>query len=124
MREHMKRTRLQVETSSFRGGQMALGPGTLVLAAAFLGALLLWPSSVTAHSWYPAECCSQRDCMPADSMSMDARGDLLVIVGTQKIWVPRGFDVRPSQDNRIHICFHLDDHKFLMPLCLFIPAQS
>lgn len=82
------------------------------------------PSQVYAHSWYPKECCSNRDCMPADAIERDVRGDWQVRVGRRKIWVPQGFAIRPSRDDRIHICFHLDDHKFLMPLCLFLPAQS
>jgi hypothetical protein len=80
--------------------------------------------SACAHSWYPSDCCSNRDCTPADSVETDARGDLTVKVGAKRIWVPRGFAVRPSQDGRIHICFHSDDFQFLMPLCLFMPAQS
>lgn len=94
----------------------------------FLLFVALLATSVTpeaqAHSWYPMECCSKRDCMPADRVERDARGDMQVTVGHRRIWVPQGFAVRPSVDNRIHICFHLDDHKFLMPLCLFMPAQS
>jgi hypothetical protein len=62
--------------------------------------------------------------MPADELSTDARGDMQLVVGNRKIWVPQGFAVRASQDARIHICFHADEFNFLMPLCLFIPAQS
>lgn len=83
------------------------------------------PSLSSAHSWYPKECCSNQDCMPADRIEVDARGDLRVIVGPLRIWVPRGFAVRPSHDTRIHICFREEkDLKFLMPLCLFVPAES
>lgn len=81
-------------------------------------------SPARGHSWYPRECCSNRDCMPADRVETDDRGDLRVTVGKKRIWVPQGFEIRPSRDNRIHICFHVDEHDFLMPLCLFIPAQS
>ena len=79
---------------------------------------------LSAHSWYPKDCCSDRDCMPADAIGIDHHGDRFVMAGDLRIWVPHGFAVRPSQDGRIHICFHVDDHKFLMPLCLFLPAQS
>lgn len=92
-------------------------------AALTLGFLVLAPAA-QAHSWYPKDCCSDRDCMPADAIGSDHRGDRFVMVGQQRIWVPHGFPVRPSQDGRIHICFHLDDHRFLMPLCLFLPAQG
>jgi len=87
--------------------------------------LLVWPTHGAAHSWYPNECCSDHDRMPADSVERDHRGDLQVTVGHLRIWVPRGFDVRASRDRRIHICFREEkDLKFLMPLCLFMPAES
>ena len=80
---------------------------------------------VFAHSWYPSDCCSERDCMPADSIVTDAHGYLLVTVGKRKIWVPPSFQVRPSPDGRIHICFSEEPYlNHLMPLCLFLPAQS
>lgn len=92
---------------------------------ALLAALVCWTGSpAMAHSWYPKECCSNRDCMPADRVERDARGDMQVAVGQHRIWVPQGFPIRSSLDERIHICFHLDDHKFLMPLCLFMPPKS
>lgn len=89
-----------------------------------LAALVLGAPPARAHSWYPPECCSNRDCVPADSIGTDSRGDWVVTVGMVHIWVPQGFTVRPSQDERIHICFRMDDYNFLMPLCLFMPAQG
>jgi hypothetical protein len=77
-----------------------------------------------SHSWYPQDCCSNQDCMPADDVMSDHNGDLVVRVGSRRIWVPRGFAIRPSKDDRIHICFRADENKFLMPLCLFRPAQG
>ena len=91
------------------------------------GALVWFAGSTAAqgHSWYPTECCSMNDCTPADGVEADARGDLQVTVGRQRIWIPKGFEIRPSRDHRIHICFRLEaDLKFLMPLCLFMPPQS
>jgi len=91
----------------------------------FLVTVAVSPTLSSAHSWYPKDCCSNQDCMPADRIEVDARGDLRVVVGRLRIWVPRGFAVRPSQDRRIHICFREEkDLKFLMPLCLFMPAES
>lgn len=62
--------------------------------------------------------------MPADGVETDTRGDTQVRIGSRRIWVPRGFAIRPSLDGRIHICFRADDFNFPMPLCLFMPAQS
>lgn len=94
-------------------------PVRVVLIAA-----VLWSPAASAHSWYPSECCSNRDCMPADGIEVDVRGDLQVRVGTTRIWIPRGFATRASPDNRMHICYHIDDFTFAMPLCLFVPAGS
>lgn len=95
----------------------------ILIMGAFLG--LACSTAAQGHSWYPSECCSMRDCTPADGVETDARGDFQVIVGRQRIWVPKGFEIRPSKDDRVHICFRLEvDLKFLMPLCLFMPPQS
>ncbi len=97
------------------------------VAGGFVALVMITASSSFsfAHSWYPEECCSDRDCMPADRIEVDARGDFRVIVGRISIWVPRGFAVRPSLDRRIHICLREEkDLRFLVPLCLFVPAES
>lgn len=63
--------------------------------------------------------------MPADAIGTDVRGDTIVTVGNQKIWFPRGFAARVSQDHRVHVCFRKEkDLNFLMPLCLFLPGIS
>jgi len=95
-------------------------PRTL-LVAVLLGASLVHPAA--AHSWYPMECCSNHDCMSADGLETDRHGDRIVIAGQRRIWVSRGFAVRPSQDDRIHICFRADEFDFKV-ICLFLPAQS
>jgi hypothetical protein len=82
------------------------------------------PTSTSAHAWYPMECCSARDCMPADTIEPDERGDWKVSVGERQIWVPHGFAVRASLDDQIHICFRRDEFGLLMPLCLFLPPKS
>src|SRR5262245_21629887 len=81
------------------------------------------PDSGEAHSWYPRECCSDHDCMPADSLYKDRHGDTIVVVGSSQIWVPRGFAARPSHDNHIHICFREREFDF-KAICLFLPLHS
>lgn len=86
-------------------------------------------SLANGHSWYPHECCSDRDCGPADTVDTDATGHMIVGVGRRRIWIPFGLETRPSPDGRVHICFRvltgeLDGSTFTMPLCLFMPAQS
>ena len=97
----------------------------IAMAAASLAGLCAVAPKTLGHSWYPKDCCSDRDCMLADSVETDVRGDLQVKVGKLRIWVPKGFAVRPSNDSHVHICFREEkDLKFLMPLCLFMPALS
>lgn len=82
-----------------------------------------------SHSWYPKECCSNHDCVPADAIVPDKLGGRIVIVRQTRIPIPEGFTVRASPDGRIHVCFktmagdHYGGQEFL-PLCLFLPAES
>ena len=89
---------------------------------------------VLAHSWYPKECCSNYDCVPADAIMPDDRGGKIVVVGQTRILIPVGFTARSSPDSRIHVCFRtaaseqvagelVGDPTFEL-LCLFLPAQS
>lgn len=98
----------------------------LVLAAVLATSCAL---EAAAHSWYPKECCSNRDCAPADHMTTDARGDRIVVVGARRVWIPDGLTAGSSPDGRVHICFRvvageLDNSTFMVPICLFVPAQS
>jgi len=81
-----------------------------------------------AHGWYPKECCSNDDCMPADAIATNEQGQKVVIVGHHRIPIPRRLDARPSADNQIHICFAIleaeNSAPYALPLCLFVPAQS
>ena len=79
-----------------------------------------------AHSWYPKECCSQNDCVPADKIETGPRGITAVVVGHQRIEVPSGFAARSSPDDRIHVCFVSSPEEGLppTPVCLFVPGQA
>ena len=50
---------------------------------------LLYALPASAHGWYPKECCSSYDCVQADQMMIDNRGDRIVMVGSRRIWVSR-----------------------------------
>jgi hypothetical protein len=99
----------------------------VLLSAAILTTGVDFPAH--AHSWYPKWCCSDRDCITADNIETDGRGDMVVVAGPHRIEVPRGFVPMPSPDGRIHICFEYVFDEFYrnaisLPLCLFLPAQS
>ena len=92
---------------------------TVMLSCA-IHVLLL--ASASAHSWYPNDCCSGFDCMPADSIHSDRLGKV-VVVGKVRVRVPANFSPRPSPDGRVHVCF--TDGEFGVPLarCLFLPPE-
>ena len=99
----------------------------MVLSVASTALLYALPAS--AHEWYPKECCSGRDCIEADQMMIDNRGDKIVMVGNRRIWVSKYLSPRPSPDSRVHICVRevngdLDGALFPMTICLFVPAES
>jgi len=81
-----------------------------------------------AHSWYPKECCSDHDCMPADNIATGEDGRKVVIVGRHRISIPSRLVPRSSPDGRIHVCFAVLTAEYsapyALPLCLFLPAQS
>ena len=47
-------------------------------------------SAAAAHSWYPKECCSNHDCMPADGIESGS-GGFIVRVGDRRICIPYGY---------------------------------
>ncbi|MGE3915683.1 MAG: hypothetical protein AB7F78_08295 [Hyphomicrobiaceae bacterium] len=98
----------------------------IALVAGMIGLSVgLAPVRARAHSWYPHDCCHDRDCKPADSIEVDERGDFEVRVGNDRVWVPKSFAIRPSQDSRIHICYREEgEPTFLMPFCLFLPPGA
>jgi len=82
-----------------------------------------------AHSWYPKECCSNQDCVPADAILDNEHGGKIVVVGQTNIPIPDNFIARSSPDNRIHVSFRTTAGEqyggpSFIPLCLFVPAQS
>lgn len=80
--------------------------------------------AASAHSWYPKECCSDGDCMPADGIYTDIGGNRVVTIGHRRVWVPLGFAVRTSPDDRIHVCFTDDAFGVQAPRCVFMPAEG
>jgi hypothetical protein len=98
----------------------------VLLSVVLLAGGLQFPAQ--AHSWYPNECCSHDDCMPADNLVTGEDGGKIVIVGHHRISIPNRLAPRSSPDERIHICFVIliaeYSAPYALPLCLFLPAQS
>jgi hypothetical protein len=74
---------------------------TLLLVAAALPAC----SSADAHDWYPRECCSNRDCAPADAVQRREDGSYLVTSRGMSVVIPADYARwRQSPDGRVHVC--------------------
>lgn len=80
-----------------------------------LAALLL------AHSWYPAECCSDRDCRPVEE-KIYRDGKTFVRGSGMLLEVPTGFLIRPSQDQKEHFCWELRAGELKLR-CYFAPGN-
>ena len=78
---------------------------------------------VLAHSWYPRECCNDKDCLPADSVKELPGGDAEVRVGNDVMIVPRSLKRRKSKDERFHVCYDRINGAVSV-FCFFEPGLS
>lgn len=94
----------------------------IVVAAFVLWFVVSVVSSVSAHEWYPAECCSDTDCAPIalNETPKEEGGGFTLIDGRHV----RYRDLRPSPDGRWHLCenkWPADSVKDRKILCLYAP---
>jgi hypothetical protein len=116
---------------------MARDPGVpaflAILAVLVIIGLVALGTSGRAHSFYPLECCSDRDCWPMGDAA-DAREPAPVV--TSAGWklsdgsiVPFN-QARASPDGRFHVCRQSGASTGSVirpegrPVCLFTPQQS
>jgi hypothetical protein len=79
-------------------------PRRAVSIAVWAG-MLSFAAEARAHQWYPRECCSERDCAPADTVVRRPDGSYLVTSRGMTVVIPADYDRwRPSPDARIHVC--------------------
>lgn len=77
--------------------------------------LLLCSSSPTvlAHSWYDADCCSDKDCHAVIKIDQTPTGRWMHYDyqgAPRKIFIPNTFKrIRPSKDAEYHVCVVGDD---------------
>lgn len=83
--------------------------GLLVLALA---------TAAQAHSWYPSECCSDRDCAPVPASTVREAPEGFTIL-PQGDFVPRGKE-KFSPDGAYHVCRYPSGGL----ICLFVPARG
>lgn len=102
------------------------------LAALIALALLALVQSAAAHSWYPYDCCSDRDCWPMGEDTDAREPDPRVLPGGylthDGVFVAER-DTRPSRDGRFHLCRYggaaagsvISNSK---GVCLFVPRST
>ena len=75
--------------------------------------ILLTPVNVLGHSWYPINCCSDKDCKPVECEDL-----LTTIDGGAKYdkYNFRKDQVYPSQDSKCHVCIN----HYNTPMCAFV----
>lgn len=116
-----------------RRGPGLAPPGDYALILVAVVGLCACPPSVRAHSWYPKDCCSDRDCWPMGH-DADAREPEPTIVPGGYLTHDGFFvderDTRPSSDGRFHVCRSggvLSGPVLApleRPLCLFVPKWA
>ena len=78
----------------------------------------------TTVTWYPRECCNDRDCQPVLQVRPTAGGLWLTVSDGRQILVRDDTPRRTSQDTRWHVCIAIDLDNNLHIQCLFQPPGS
>ena len=99
-------------------------PKSVCLLAA---ALMLVGGAATAHSWYPKECCHDRDCRPVPCSELKYQDDH--VIWKDKVYFDRKI-VHLSPDQACHVCVR--EHQgfmpyvpeYIFPLCVFVPEAT
>ena len=97
-------------------------------------ALCVLPLPATSHthaspdgttvSWYPPECCHDRDCRPVVRVQIVTAGMWMTTDDGQTVLIGPQEERRRSRDMRWHVCLAKDLHNNLIVQCLFEPANS
>lgn len=80
---------------------------------------------VFAHSWYDADCCSQKDCEPMAADYLPVEDGAYILPNGERVSVDK---TRPSLDGRYHWCRHTSDSTLIRPKdrqnCLYVPNNG
>ena len=71
---------------------------------------------ILIHSWYPNECCADKDChpVPCDEISEGENGAM-----HWKNLIFEGSQIRTSPDSECHVCHLLEEGRPVIPICIF-----
>jgi hypothetical protein len=94
-------------------------------AIALAASIAMFPArSAYAHSWYDADCCSDRDCEPVSAVTYvasDPKSVPVMVVttsfGTKPVTART--KVRESKDSRMHACIYMGEL-----ICLYMPPTN
>lgn len=80
-------------------------------------------TALSAHDWYPYDCCSEKDCHPIPCEAIKEQGKNLVYNGYTF------FEdmIKPSLDGQCHVCIsnEVPNPDFTpFPHCIFIQQNS
>lgn len=76
-----------------------------------------------AHSWYPAYCCNDHDCMKVDRIEYVA-GGMYMIAGEMRVFVPESMEKQPSLDADAHVCVMRTQSGYYRVRCVFLPGTA
>ena len=90
-----------------------------VLAAAVM---LLLNGAAVAHSWYPKECCHDKECRPVPCAELHYDGDS---VRYGRIYFSKRM-IRQSHDEGCHVCYADPMGSIIpsVPFCVFVPQAT
>lgn len=77
-----------------------------------------------AVTWYPYDCCHDRDCRPVIRVQEAPHGLWLTTDEGVTVLIGPKDQRRPSRDARWHICIRPDIEVQMKVVCIFEPAHS
>lgn len=77
------------------------------------------PGQINAHSWYPVECCSEKDCEPLPSEDVDEKPEGFTIKSTGE-FIDRS-KARVAPDDQFHVCRYQSSQVII---CFFQPNRG
>jgi hypothetical protein len=87
-------------------------------------ALMLVSGTATAHSWYPKECCHDKDCRPVPCAELSYPDKDVVWRKFVYFSAPM---IRESKDGDCHVCVKEGLAASIipyLPLCVFVPQAT
>src|SRR4051812_15470045 len=95
---------------------------SLIFDAAVSACFCVIPGASDAHSWYPPECCSDRDCFSAEVIERLPDGTIAMRHGSITIKVLPSFPIQASPDGDAHFCVWESGIGY-EPRCVFLPFE-